>query len=204
MAQSTPGPSKQFDRTTILALLREMNRLAEQRGEFYEIAVYGGSALILQFDWRERTHDIDYTLLQGGADGVQRLAIKAATNLGLPTDGVRDDVRLFASDFARFHEQGLYPDNASGGHCGLRVLSATPEYLLAMKVLSLRPAIEYQDCWDVWNLVDECDISSHEQALEILEGFYPGETIDRRKSLILGDLLQAKANGADYSPMLGW
>jgi len=49
----------QFDRATLLAAFRDLGRAAWAEGITIEIAVYGGSALTLIFDWRAATKDVD-------------------------------------------------------------------------------------------------------------------------------------------------
>jgi hypothetical protein len=45
----------QFDRVALLAAFGELGRAAWAEGATIEIAVYGGSALMLIFDWRAAT-----------------------------------------------------------------------------------------------------------------------------------------------------
>ena len=48
-----------FDRTTLLDAFHALGRAAWAEGATIEIAVYGGSALMLMFDWRLATMDVD-------------------------------------------------------------------------------------------------------------------------------------------------
>ncbi len=49
-----------LDRAKMKFLLSELGRLIAEQGKIVEIAIYGGSALILQFDFRKASEDIDY------------------------------------------------------------------------------------------------------------------------------------------------
>ena len=49
----------EFDRATLLAAFGELGRAAWAEGTTIEIAVYGGSALTLIFDWWVATKDVD-------------------------------------------------------------------------------------------------------------------------------------------------
>ncbi|MHB8355031.1 MAG: hypothetical protein ACYDCF_11435 [Burkholderiales bacterium] len=61
----THSPEKPFNRETIQRLFAEMGNVARERGQTMEIAVYGGSALALAFDWRVSTCDVDYMPVRG-------------------------------------------------------------------------------------------------------------------------------------------
>jgi environmental stress-induced protein Ves len=50
-------------------------------GTTIEIAVYGGSALMLTFDWRVATKDVD-GVFEADRDTVRRLAARIAENYG--------------------------------------------------------------------------------------------------------------------------
>lgn len=64
-------------------LFSEMGTLCAKRGLHLEIALYGGSALILDFSYRKATHDIDYCVVKGDPNLVRELAFDACENLGM-------------------------------------------------------------------------------------------------------------------------
>lgn len=109
------------------------------RGLFIEIAVYGGSALMLQFEWRQSTEDVDAVVREGYDEALMvPSVVKVASQLGLEVDWLNNAVGMFTpidecEDL--FDVAGNYP---SLGQPGLRVLVATPRYLLAMKLQALR------------------------------------------------------------------
>ena len=192
-----------FTPHTLQSLLSLMGTLAAERGQCYEIAVYGGSALALSFDWRVGTRDVDYMPVRGAESEIRALGNEAAARLGLPLDGLRSDVSIFASEHAACALQGEYPRAHPDGH-GLRVFTATPEYILAMKILAMRSSLETQDCRDVWHLIDETGTQSVEEAMERVAGFYPGQEVPIRHVRIAEDIFAAKARGESYSATLGW
>lgn len=111
------------------------------RGAFVELAVYGGSALVLQFSWRRGTEDVDAVARPGhDARLLGASAARVAGIMGLPADWLNDAVGMFTpldEPDALFDVAGSYP---ASGTPGLRVLAAKPRYLLAMKLLALRSA----------------------------------------------------------------
>jgi len=48
-----------FDRQTLKQALNELGQRAYAEDKTVEIAVYGGSALMLTYDWRIATRDVD-------------------------------------------------------------------------------------------------------------------------------------------------
>ena len=68
---------KPFDRQSLEQALHELGRRAYAEGTTIEIAIYGGSALILTFDWRVATRDVD-AVYEGDRQTVRRLAADVA------------------------------------------------------------------------------------------------------------------------------
>src|SRR5438477_11262837 len=95
-----------------------------------EIAVYGGTAMLLQFAWRKMTEDVEVTILTSERESaVKDAAAFAAVRLGLPDDWLNNYVGGFTPETesqALFSTHGVYP---RGETPGLRVFLAKPEYL---------------------------------------------------------------------------
>lgn len=71
----------------------------------------------------------------------------------------------------------------------LRVMTAQPEYLLAMKCLALRIGAEFHDEEDVRFLLRLLDVRSYGQALRIITKYYPLERLAQKALYALEDLL---------------
>lgn len=135
------GAPPPFDRARLVEAFERLGADLAARGAFVELAVYGGSALTLQFAWRRGTEAVD-AVARPGSDARVLLAAAArvAEGMGLPADWLNDAVGLFTplvEDEALFLAAGTYP---AAGTPGLRVLLARPRYRLAMKLLALRSA----------------------------------------------------------------
>ncbi len=107
-------------------------------GVFLEIAVYGGSAIVMQFEWRRSTEDVDAVVREGYDERALATSVaRVAERIGLPPDWLNNAVGMFTpldeSD-SLFEMSGTYP---GAGVPGLRVLLAKPHYLLAMKLKAL-------------------------------------------------------------------
>jgi hypothetical protein len=71
----------------------------------------------------------------------------------------------------------------------LRVMVAQPAYLLAMKCLAMRIGLEFHDEDDIRYLLRHLDIQSYEQALTVIEKYYPFERYPRKTLCALAELL---------------
>src|SRR6266700_1406754 len=74
----------------------ELGTLARAEGKVIDLAVYGGSALMLASNFRETTRDVDGVV---GADQslIDRLAATVASSRGWPADWLNDGVRTYLS-----------------------------------------------------------------------------------------------------------
>ena len=117
-----------------------MGQMAADRGLVVEIAVYGGSCLILASDIRGTSGDVDAVFL-GEGRVVRQLADDVARRLGLPLDWINEAVTRVAPPIGNPEPNllpfGDYP-RTCGAPVGLRVFLPTPGYLLAMKILANR------------------------------------------------------------------
>lgn len=151
-----------------------------RRGLFVELAVYGGSALMLQFAWRRSTEDVDAVVREGYDETMLRPSVAwVADRMGLSPDWLNDAVGMFTpleEDDDLFEACGTYP---AGSKPGLRVLVARPAYLLAMKLKALS-SLDRGDR----DLVDATALASHlgisePEALRRLFVSIQGEEPDR-------------------------
>lgn len=127
-----------FSRERLAQAFRMLGEDLSCRGVFVEIAVYGGSALMMQFAWERSTEDVDAVVREGhGEDVLAPSVVSVAERLGLERDWLNDAVGMFTppqEDDDLFSVAGSYPGD---GRAGLRVLVATPAYLLALKLHAL-------------------------------------------------------------------
>lgn len=189
-----------LDARRMRTLFNAMGKLLADRGQLAEIAVFGGSALILMFDFREATRDIDYVPLRGDMSLIGKLASEIGRRENLPEGWFNDAVSVFASDKPDYRLVGDFPAAAPG----LRVFSASPRYVLAMKIMAMRSSLETNDVKDIWHLVDLCGVADADAARSVVDEFFPGKRIPKRNDLILDDLFEAKLDGQPYSRAIGY
>ncbi len=132
---------KELDRAKIEEAFRIMGQYLLDRNALGEIAIYGGSAILFQFDWRRTSEDVDARIISDGHHGlVTRAAEEAAKQLDLPRSWMNESVAMYARRLEGNDDRifvGLYP---SPERAGLRVVAAKPTYILAMNGSKTCPA----------------------------------------------------------------
>jgi hypothetical protein len=189
-----------FDAASVRRLLSALgNRLADA-GAVAEIALYGGSALLFVTDLRETTRDVDYVRVAGDPSALRGAAAEVSRAAGVGDGWFSDAVEIFKSDDPDYRFLGDFPPERPG----LRVFSASPEYVLSIKLMSMRSSLSSSDVSDVWSLLDACGVTAEGEALDLVERFFPGRGLARRNVLVLRDVLDAKERGQPYSREIGW
>ncbi|MEA2938211.1 MAG: hypothetical protein QOC56_1715, partial [Alphaproteobacteria bacterium] len=160
---------KQLDRATIQHAFRIMGQYLLDRKALGEIAIYGGSAILFQFDWRRSSEDVDARIIAPGAHGlVAQAAEDAARQLDLPRSWLNESVTMYTRRLEQDGDRilvGVYP---SPERVGLRVVAAKPSYLLAMKLSALeRSTADDRDFQDAVNLGVACTISTTQELREV-------------------------------------
>jgi hypothetical protein len=152
---------RQFTRATILKALEALGDELTRAGVRGQIFIVGGAAMALAYSTRRITKDIDAVFEPKSA--IYTAASKVAEDLGLPADWLNDAVKGFMPG----PDQDPRPVPAIRG---IEVTTASPRYLLAMKLMAMRFG---EDDEDIEVLLRACDIRSADDALELLEQIYP-------------------------------
>jgi hypothetical protein len=146
-----------------------------------EVYVVGGAVMCLTLNARPATRDIDAHFAPARA--VRTAAARVATEHDLPEGWLNDAVKRFLSPEGDYRPFLSLPN--------LRVLTATPEYLLAMKCLSFRLGAEFQDEGDVRFLLRYLNVEHYETAVEIITRYYPRDRFPQKAFYALEELLEA-------------
>lgn len=130
----------QFTKEIMERAFDAVGRIAAARGIVVEIAVFGGSCLILASDIRGASGDVDAVFITERSV-VHEISAQVARELGLPEDWLNEGVLRFAyspgNPGPNILPFGDYPRDDTSA-VGLRVFLPTPQYMLAMKILSNR------------------------------------------------------------------
>jgi hypothetical protein len=193
----------------------EMGALAATRGITIEIAVYGGSCLILASDIRNASGDVDAVFLAGGK-AVREIADAVAARLDLPADWINEGVKRMApppgDPQPNLILAGEYP-RVPNSIVGLRVHLPTPAYMLAMKILANRVVEDTEkiesDLSDAVALMKVTKLTTEQQLVDLLKECYPNlpgivvPTVNPRIKAKIETLLDAYRN-AETEPDPTW
>lgn len=171
--------SASFDRDALLDAFDQIGRAAARAGTKLQIAVYGGSALMLAGNFRFATEDVDVSELERPlpdwlAAVVHEISLKNHWREDWFNDGVVFHLSSLA-DLALDHlEFGTFPRD--GTAAGLVVSVPSAEYLLALKLKAARitdPLRGETERLDILNLMRVAGISTVEDAIALLGRYFP-------------------------------
>ena len=168
-----------LSKADIRRLLELLNEELRQAGTVGEVFLVGGAVMCLAYGARASTRDVDAFFRP--PEKVREAAARAAIKAGIDAHGLNDAVKGFMS------AQGEFAPYLELDH--LRVMTAQPEYLLAMKSLAMRIGAEFHDEEDVRFLLRLLDVPSYEHALRIITKYYPLERLPQKTLHALEDLL---------------
>lgn len=164
----------------ILRLFNQLNKELEKKDIQGELYLVGGAVMCLVFKARPSTKDVDATFRP--AKQMREAASQVATHLGLSEDWLNDAVKGYLSqrsDFSNYLELSH-----------LKVYTALPEYLLAMKCLAMRIGEEFHDLEDVRFLLRYLNITTYPKALEVIEKYYPLKNFPQKTLYVLEEILK--------------
>jgi hypothetical protein len=190
-----------FDRRILLRGLHRLADMARRDGKVVDVALYGGSAIVFAYEFRASTMDVDAVF--SDPRWVRQAAAAIAADEGWPETWLNDGVKGFLSDNQVFEEPVALPDE----NPGLRVFVPAPEYLFAMKCMAMRLGTggDKSDLGDIRSLLGVLKLVTAEQALHIVEQFYPRARISPKVQFGIMELFQKlrderDENGATTKP----
>ena len=195
--------SEAFGRDALLDAFDQIGRAAALAGTKLQIAVYGGSALMLASNFRFATEDVDVSALEKPLpEWLARIVLEIAEKNGWGDDWFNDGVAFHLSslaDRASDHlEYGTFPRDGSPG---LVVSLPSAEYLLALKLKAFRvtdPVRGETERLDILNLMQVVGISTPEQAITLLGRYFPVSAASSEKQQFL--LKNMSREGASNAP----
>lgn len=122
--------------TALEALARELEAMGKTRQE--EIVLAGGAALVLMYNARDATRDVDVCWVgSAGSASLREAALRVAAALELPEDWLNDG--------AKGYLRGLLPGEVLLDRPALLVRALGPQQLLAMKLSAWRDDVDISD-----------------------------------------------------------
>jgi len=174
-----------LDRDSIAEAFRRLGDRLARRGLVADVYVFGGAAMALAYDARRATRDIDAVFEPHGV--VLEEARAVADDLGLPRWWLNEQ----ASSYVAVGGDPAAPRVFD--HPGLRVSAASPEHLLAMKVLAARR----RDAEDIRFLVKHLQFATAEEVLALCVEIFPDEEVPPRARLVLEDVFGDRGTTTD-------
>lgn len=176
-----------FDRSELLDAFDRIGRAAVAARTKLQIAVYGGSALMLASNFRFATEDVDIADIgHDWPDWLTDVVAAIACDKGWSDDWLNDAVSFHLSPLAQQERDhlafGTFPRRSE--KAGLAVLIPTARYQLAMKLKSLRisdfkkGAVDMEDTAHLLRVVGIKDV---EQGVAVLGEFFPRSAADADK-----------------------
>ena len=192
-AKKRMNDRQQLTRAKIDEAFRIMGQYLLDRKTLGEIAIYGGSAILFQFDWRKTSLDVDARVTSERNHGIIIDAVHAAAKqLHLPRSWLNESVAMYARREEGNADRvlvGLYP---SPERFGLRVTAAKPEYILAMKIKAMdRVTADDRDYQDAVGLGRECGITTVDGLKNVFRKFFGTEELPVTAELRLTGLATA-------------
>jgi hypothetical protein len=164
-------------RDEIVTALTALGACLDARGLEGELYVVGGAAIAIAFDARRATRDID-AIFEPKRE-IYTAADEVGADLGLPPGWLNDGAKGFISGPDEHATTALEVP-------GLRVLTASPRILLAMKVLAHRIG---EDDDDVRLLARELGLDSAAEVLAVAEEVY-GARLEPAARFFVEEVLQ--------------
>jgi hypothetical protein len=165
-----------FTRARIVAALQALGDELTREDVRGQIFIVGGAAMALAYSTRRVTKDIDAVFEPKSA--IYAAATKVAEAHDLPEGWLNDAVKGFMP--GADEQPRPLPDVA-----GIEITTASPQYLLAMKLMAMRFG---EDDEDIRILLRECDLHSAEEALALLERLYPLQKASPKTRFFLEEL----------------
>jgi hypothetical protein len=171
-----------LDHDTLVGLLEELNEGLRRREVRADVYVFGGAAMILAYGADRATRDIDAKFEPHGP--VMEEAQVVARRHGLPGSWLNDQATVYLSTR---HDAGAAPvfDRSH-----LRVQAASPEHMVALKVLAARP----DDLRNLALLVDRLDLTGLDEVRAIVEAFFPQVEVPGPAWLAVEDVLAGRSD----------
>jgi hypothetical protein len=182
--------SAAFGRDALLDAFDRIGRAAVQAGTRLQIAVYGGSALMLASNFRSATEDVDVSKLDHPLPDWREDWFN---------DGVAFHLSSLADSAWDHLEFGTFPRD--GTPVGLAVSVPTAEYLLALKLKAFRimdPLRGETERLDILNLMQVVGISTADSAIALLGRYFPLSAASAEKQRFL--LKNMSKEGAADAP----
>ena len=194
-----------FDRNQLLDAFDEIGKAAIDAHAHLDIAVFGGSALMLASNFRFSTEDVDISEIgRPWPDWLSAVVNRIAVTNGWQEEWLNEAVTFHLSPLANPVRDlvglGTFPRAVE--QVGLTVFVPTARYMLALKLKAMRVANfdrGTKDLADIAALLRVVGITTVEEAIAVLAEFFPKSAADADKQRFVLKFVLA-AEGPDHAP----
>lgn len=174
-----------MSRDEIVAALAALDHELAGRGVVGEVCLFGGAVMVLAFNARLATKDVDAVFQPAAV--IRELAARVGAASNLPANWLNDGVKGFLSARHEVTAGGLpqFPH--------LRLTMPTAEYLLAMKCLASRigsVAGEADDTTDITFLIRHLGLRSADAVMDIVTAYYPPNQVPVKAKFLVESLFE--------------
>ncbi len=168
-----------LDRPRLMEAFRVMDELLAQRGLVCSVYVFGGAAMVLAFDERQSTRDVDSRYTSTAA--VEEVVGEVARRLRLPRSWLNEQATVYLPRERDASATTVYDTR------NLRVSRASARHLLAMKAAAAR---RHRDLEDIALLAGAVGITTVEGVVAVHDQVLPDDPLDGERIARIQEALQ--------------
>lgn len=166
-----------MDREEMLACFTDVAEILSRRRVSARVYIVGGAAMALAYDCDRYTHDVDGWVTKGYSELTEAVR-EVARRRGLPDSWLNEQASSYIPRGGDAREKVVFD------HPFLRVAAASPERMLAMKVMSARRT----DAEDVKTLLGILGFTTARQVLDAVQAVFPDEPMPERSREMVANL----------------
>lgn len=170
-------PEAPVSRDELLDAIRSLGEKLHRRGITADVYVFGGAAMVIAYKARPATRDID-AVFEPDTE-VTQAAREVARERRWPASWLNNQASTYLSRIPDHGKRLIFEGP------GIRCMAASPEHLLAMKVMAARRA---QDTGDIRFLIEHLGLHTSEDVASVVREVFPDRPISDRALLLLEDV----------------
>jgi hypothetical protein len=171
-----------LDRSTILTAFDRLASRLQRQGVVVDVYLFGGGAMVMAFDERQATQDLDARFTSTSAAVAEVRAV--AEELGLPSWWLNEQGTAYLP-----RTDDPYPVPVFD-HQNLRVMRTSDRHLLAMKAGASRR--NTKDVEDLRTLAEHLDLQSADDVVRIHDEVFPDEPLTPDKIAVIREALEGR------------
>lgn len=165
----------------ILLYLEELSAAMGRQNLKGEILLFGGAAMVLAFNARSATKDVDAIFRP--KKEIYAISKEIADKYHLAEGWLNDSVKGFITS-------NSFKQNLFIRYNNLSVYTPEAQYLLAMKCMSMRIGVESSDIDDIKTLLKYLKIKKAEDVFQLIEKYYPQNKIPQKTFYAIDEILK--------------